>query len=106
MELPVELKIGDCHRAAREESRHSRHEPGLCRKGWSVTAIDTSRHAVSKVRRLATKAGLDVNALREDVTALTYEDEFELVSVCYMHLPPADRSKSRGVSAPEGTSTM
>ncbi|MCG8409442.1 MAG: class I SAM-dependent methyltransferase [Phycisphaerales bacterium] len=65
----------------------------LARQGWSVTAIDLSRHAVSKVRKLARETKLDVTAARDDVTALDAEQEFDLVSICYMHLPAADRSK-------------
>ena len=66
----------------------------LARQGWSVTAIDTSRHAVSNVRKLANEAGLvELNAVKVDVTALDAEVQFDLVSICYMHLPPADRFK-------------
>lgn len=65
----------------------------LARRNWSVTVIDLSRHAVSKIRKLAKEAGLDVTAVREDVTTLDAENEFDLVSICYMHLQAADRSK-------------
>jgi 2-polyprenyl-3-methyl-5-hydroxy-6-metoxy-1,4-benzoquinol methylase len=64
----------------------------LARHGWSVTAIDISRHAVTKVRKLAREERLDVTAKRVDVTALDVESEYDLVSICYMHLPKRDRA--------------
>jgi len=64
----------------------------LARQGWSVTAIDMSRHAVAKVRKLAREEGLDISTKRVDVTALDVEGEYDLVSVCYMHLTKGDRA--------------
>ena len=64
----------------------------LARQGWAVTAIDTSRHAVSRVRSRAREAGLDVTALTQDVIELDAPGAFDLVSVCYMHLPAAARA--------------
>lgn len=65
----------------------------LAQQGWSVTAIDTSRHAVAKLRALARESQLDVTAVKQDVTTLETTDEFGLVSICYMHLPASDRVK-------------
>ncbi len=63
----------------------------LARQGWSVSAIDTSRPVVANVRKLAAEARLDVTAKRMDVTALDAQQEYDLVSICYMHLPRGDR---------------
>jgi 2-polyprenyl-3-methyl-5-hydroxy-6-metoxy-1,4-benzoquinol methylase len=71
----------------------------LARNGWSVTAIDISRHAVATVRKLAREKGLDVSAKRVDVTALDAEGEYDLVSICYMHLPKGDRALMLGNAA-------
>ncbi len=65
----------------------------LAQQGWSVRAIDTSRHAVATVRRLATEKSLNITVAKDDVTALDAMDEFDLVSICYMHLPASARSK-------------
>ena len=71
----------------------------LARKGWSVTAIDISRHSVATVRKLAGEQGLDIVARRLDVTALEADREYDLVSICYMHLAKGDRALMLGNAA-------
>jgi 2-polyprenyl-3-methyl-5-hydroxy-6-metoxy-1,4-benzoquinol methylase len=63
----------------------------LARNGWSVSAIDISRHSIAKVRKLAREQGLDIVAKRLDVTALAADREYALASICYVHLPKRDR---------------
>lgn len=65
----------------------------LAQQGWAVTAIDTSRHAISKLRKLAQEPRLDIKAVKQDVTTLEMPNEFDLVSICYMHLPGRARAK-------------
>jgi len=71
----------------------------LARKGWSVTAIDTSRHSIATVRKLAREQGLDIVARRLDVTALGADGEYDLASICYMHLSKHDRALMLGNAA-------
>jgi len=71
----------------------------LARHGWSVTAIDMSRHVISRLRKRLKEAQLDVTPLVADVTTLEATSEFDLVSICYMHLPSTDRCKMLGTSS-------
>ncbi len=80
----------------------------LARNGWSVVAIDTSKHAVAKVCKLAEKDSLDITANRVDATTHTYSCEFDLVSICYMHLARAGlvQMLTRAVSALKNNGTL
>lgn len=80
----------------------------LAQQGWSVFAIDTSRHAVTTVRKLAAEASLDLTAERLDATSLTFSSEFDLVSICYIHFAQDDLEQmlSGAVSALKGGGTL
>jgi len=71
----------------------------LAKQGWQVTALDSSRHAVSKVRKLAAESGLSLVATRADITTLDEPLTFDLISICYMHLADEDRRKMLNASS-------
>ena len=57
----------------------------LAEKGWQVTAVDFSSAAVDRGR--AREGGDRVDWQVADVTAYDPADRFDLVLVCYLHLP-------------------
>ncbi|HEX6151036.1 class I SAM-dependent methyltransferase [Nocardioides sp.] len=60
----------------------------LARRGWQVTAVDFSRVALDKGRRLA--GGTEVDWVRAD--AITWHGEgFDLAVVAYLQLPEVER---------------
>ncbi|MDF1810230.1 MAG: class I SAM-dependent methyltransferase [Phycisphaerales bacterium] len=63
----------------------------LAQQGWSVDAIDMSKHSLATVRKLASQSSLDVTAQRIDATTMSFDAEFDLVSICYIHIPAEDR---------------
>ena len=64
----------------------------LAEQGWDVTAIDFSKVAIDKARRLAAMRNVEVNWLCEDVSSYALpEAEFDLVSLLYMHTDAAER---------------
>jgi len=79
----------------------------LAGQGWSVVAVDTSKHAIAALRKTVTRDSLNATARMEDVTTMAFDSEFDLVSICYMHLLPRDRELmlNRSISAtkPGGT---
>jgi 2-polyprenyl-3-methyl-5-hydroxy-6-metoxy-1,4-benzoquinol methylase len=62
----------------------------LAALGWRVTAIDFSRVAVERGRRLAQEAGLDVDWRAEDVLTADLP-ETDLVVLAYLQLPEDQR---------------
>ncbi|MFO7572848.1 MAG: class I SAM-dependent methyltransferase [Gaiellaceae bacterium] len=64
----------------------------LATLGWRVTAVDFSDVAIAKARRRADEAGVEIELVCADL--LDYEPElaaFDLVTVLYLHIPPAER---------------
>lgn len=59
----------------------------LARRGWTVTGVDFSDTAIGKARHLAEKARATVNWMCEDVIDWEPADSFDLVVICYLHLP-------------------
>ncbi|MDY7105040.1 MAG: class I SAM-dependent methyltransferase [Actinomycetota bacterium] len=59
----------------------------LAEQGWSVVAVDFSKAGIAKAERLGAERGVEVDWVCADV--LTYEPPapFDLVLVCYLHLP-------------------
>ena len=65
-----------------------RHAVWLAGRGWEVTAVDFSRVALDKARRLAGARGVEVDWLLADVTSHTpAPDAYDLAVVLYLHLP-------------------
>ncbi|HYH33918.1 MAG TPA: class I SAM-dependent methyltransferase [Nocardioides sp.] len=61
----------------------------LARRGWSVTAVDFSRVALDKGRRLAGDA--DVSWVCADATTWRPDAPVDLVVIAYLQVPAADR---------------
>ncbi|PIQ28043.1 class I SAM-dependent methyltransferase [bacterium (Candidatus Blackallbacteria) CG17_big_fil_post_rev_8_21_14_2_50_48_46] len=61
----------------------------LAEKGWQVTAVDISEHAVQTAQRLAQEAGLSerIAFLNCDLTQEFPAGQFELVSATYFQSP-------------------
>lgn len=79
----------------------------LAERGWQVTAVDFSRVAIERGRRLARQRGVTVDWQVTDV--LTYQpaaEAFDLVVLAYLHLPAADLARvlrrARAALAPGG----
>ena len=69
----------------------------LARRGWTVTGVDFSDTAIAKARHLAEKAQVSVNWVCEDVIDWEPEaDSFDLVVICYLHLPHEAMSRVLG----------
>jgi len=69
----------------------------LARRGWTVTGVDFSDTAIGKARHLAEKAQVTVNWVCEDVIDREPEaDSFDLVVICYLHLPHEAMSRVLG----------
>jgi SAM-dependent methyltransferase len=69
----------------------------LARRGWTVTGVDFSDAAIAKARHLAEKAQVSVDWMCENV--IDWEPEtssFDLVVVCYLHLPREAMSRVLG----------
>jgi 2-polyprenyl-3-methyl-5-hydroxy-6-metoxy-1,4-benzoquinol methylase len=77
----------------------------LARRGWEVTAVDFSRVALEKGRKLAREVA--VEWVCADATTWSRTDSYDLVVIAYMQLPAAERREAvrRGFAAvrPGGT---
>ena len=79
----------------------------LAEQGWQVTAIDFAPAAVTKIERVACQRDLPIRAQAADILKYQADIEYDLVVICYIHLPPDKRSQllANAVSAlaPNGT---
>ena len=80
----------------------------LAERGWRVTAVDFSRVALAKGRRLAARRSVAVDWVSGDVVEhRPAPAAFDLVVVLYLHLPPAERrivlGRAARALAPGGT---
>lgn len=72
----------------------------LAERGWEVTAVDFSRVAIDKARRLAEARGVTVTwAVADVVTATLQPRAFDLVVVLYLQLPARERATALGQAA-------
>ncbi|HVC24850.1 MAG TPA: class I SAM-dependent methyltransferase [Acidimicrobiales bacterium] len=65
----------------------------LAEQGWNVTGVDFSNVALAKAAKLASSRGVEVEWLPADVR--TWDPPraaFDLVVLCYVHLPALERS--------------
>ncbi len=71
----------------------------LAQHGWHVTAVDFSTAGLDKARRLARARAVDVEWVLSDVTCYQPRSSFyDLVLLCYLHLPEADRHRTIAVA--------
>jgi 2-polyprenyl-3-methyl-5-hydroxy-6-metoxy-1,4-benzoquinol methylase len=80
----------------------------LAEQGWDVTAVDFSDVGIAKGREMASKRGVEVTWIVEDLSRYVPADQaFDLVIDFYIHLPPQQRSalltKAAGAVSPGGT---
>lgn len=80
----------------------------LAERGWKVTAVDFSDVALERARAAAASRGLEVSWVRADLRAYAPRNaSFELVTLLYIHLPPAERrdllANAAALVAPGGT---
>ena len=79
----------------------------LAEQGWQVKAVDFSTTAVIKIELAARQRNLPIQAQVADI--LIYQDnvEYDLVIICYIHLPPEERAhllmNAASSMAPNGT---
>lgn len=83
----------------------------LAERGWAVTGVDFSGVALDKGRQLAERRGVAVDWVEADVVADDLPaGPFELVALCYLHLPAADRAavtrRAASTVAPGGSLVM
>ena len=96
--LVEDLKPGTALDVACGEGRNALW---LARQGWSVTGVDFSPVAIDKAKAIA--GGTDVAWLVDDVTAMDMEEQFDLVMVFYLHLPPDDFGRTWQKAGFEGS---
>ena len=61
----------------------------LARQGWSVTGVDFSQVGLDKARRLAERAGVQVQWVHADLGAWEASEPQDLVVLSYLQLPAA-----------------
>jgi SAM-dependent methyltransferase len=67
----------------------------LAEQGWGVVGVDFSAVGLAKGARLAAERGVEVSWQDEDVVAWAPPPAtFDLVLVCYLQLPPAERRRA------------
>lgn len=64
----------------------------LAQRGWRVTAVDFSSVALERAEARARASGVEIDWRREDLLAFgSAQGSFDLVTLIYIHLPPAQR---------------
>jgi 2-polyprenyl-3-methyl-5-hydroxy-6-metoxy-1,4-benzoquinol methylase len=71
----------------------------LARRGWRVTAVDWSDAGLAKGRVRAGNAGAQIDWVQADLLDWTPSEAFDLVTIVYLHLPPAERTAAYEVAA-------
>jgi 2-polyprenyl-3-methyl-5-hydroxy-6-metoxy-1,4-benzoquinol methylase len=64
----------------------------LAAQGWQVTAVDFAPAAIATLQRLAIQRGLQIQGVVADIVAYEPAEKFDLVLMCYIHLPRNDRA--------------
>jgi SAM-dependent methyltransferase len=67
-----------------------RHSLAMARQGARVTGIDLGPAAIATARRRAQRAGLSVEFVQDDIRHLTYESDFDAVTLlfgCFTEMP-------------------
>jgi SAM-dependent methyltransferase len=79
----------------------------LAEQGWQVTAVDFAPAAVAKIKQAARQRDLRIFAHTADILTYQADIEYDLVVICYIHLPPEERAylpaNAVSVLAPNGT---
>ncbi len=79
----------------------------LAERGWEVTAVDYASAAIAKVEEIARNRGLKIKGVVANIVEYQPDYRYDLVIMCYMHLPPGERASmlanAAAALAPEGT---
>jgi len=59
----------------------------MAQRGWAVTGVDFSSEAVIRGSALARAESTKVRWLVEDITSWSADEQFDLVTMLYLHLP-------------------
>jgi SAM-dependent methyltransferase len=83
----------------------------LAEQGWDVTAVDFSRVAIERARQLASKRGVAVEWVREDLLSYAPEPRaFGLALIAYLQVPGPDLRRvldgAASALAPDGELVM
>jgi SAM-dependent methyltransferase len=69
----------------------------LASRGWQVTAVDFSRVAIERARRLAAEKGVAIGWACADLASFAVEEgAFALVLIAYLHVPGEGRREVLG----------
>lgn len=60
----------------------------LATQGWTVDGVDISTTALARAEEAAAEAGVTVNWLHRNILEWQPEEQYDLISAQYMHLPP------------------
>lgn len=71
----------------------------LAEQGWVATGVDFSPVGLDKGRRMAAERGVQVTWVEADARTWEAPSPFDLVVVCYLQLPEADRRAALGHAA-------
>lgn len=78
----------------------------LARQGWQVTAVDQTPAAIDTLVQLAASEGLAIRGVVADVAEYRADAHYDLVLICYMHLPSDTRTRllttAAATLAPDG----
>lgn len=64
----------------------------LAERGWEVTGVDFAPAAIDTVHRLANQRSLCVHGVVADIVGYQPAEKFDLVFMCYIHLPRNERA--------------
>jgi len=97
-----------CGKALDVACGEGRNALWLASRGWKVTAVDYSRVALGRARRLAAARGAEVDWIEADATAFVPSAAvFRLVVIAYLQVPAAERrlvfGHAAAALAPGGT---
>lgn len=60
----------------------------LAKRGWTVDGADISTVALARAEEAGKEAGVDVRWLHKNILEWQPEEQYDLISAQYMHLPP------------------
>ena len=91
LSMTEDLKKGCVLCLAEGEGRNAVH---LAKKGFTVTAVDSSQVGLAKAERLAHKNGVEIEAVLTDLADFTMvKDSWDSIVSISCHLPPDLRKK-------------
>lgn len=66
----------------------------LARHGWQVTTVDLASSAITKARKFAREAGVQITSIHADLNAFVITpNTWDLIVCFFVHLPPEERAQ-------------